>query len=56
MFSTPDENSRDTPDNYGDVIPVRYTSPDCWSQLFIKPLILLLKTEVVPVVGLEQGQ
>ena len=46
-------NRCDTSDNYGDVIPVRYTLPDSPCSFFYKTLILLLRTEVVPVVELE---
>ena len=50
---TPNENSRDAFDNYGDVIPRRYTLPDCLPAYFTKQLILLHFIKLVPVVGLE---
>ena len=49
----PAENSLDASDNYGDVIPARYTLLFIPRPCFTKLLILLTKTEVVPVVGLE---
>ena len=52
----PDENSRDTFDNYGDVIPRRYTLPACPRPCFIKSLKLLAKIKVVPVAGLEPAR
>ena len=44
---------RNEPDNYGDVIPRRYTLPVCLSLYFTKLLITLAIIEVVPVAGLE---